>query len=657
MRFFNRIRMVLALLMALLGATSVLLPSVMRITEEAVDRTGRHDIAWNGLNGRNEFQEMLFQIMAHAIAPDDETRERTRLAYEIFVSRLGSWNQGVFGEFVRESPRRQESLLRVEASIAESEARLQSLDDPQTRTTIIALLKRIEPDVERIGREAYTASTQQIAANTDRLRQLQNLQQGAIIALVATGFLLTALLFWQNRLLKSAHKAEKAASAENAYLATHDPLTQLPNRSSLHEALEQALANAGGQRSPALLVVDLDGFKPINDVLGHRAGDQLLMSVGRRLGALSAGPDQPVAARFGGDEFVILYPALAGKAEAIARAEAILHVLREPHKVDDHSVTIDASIGIALYDGTNRDPIDLLNRADIALNTAKSAGKGIILMFEPVMATGIVSRQKLETELAEADAWAEFVPYYQPLVDIVSGEIIGVEALARWHHPVRGMVSPAEFIPAAERSGRIVEIGRIMIEKACRDALRFPRPIAVSVNLSPVQLMRIDVAKLIGDTLRDTHLPPERLKLELTESVMINDTKASRELVSRLQAMGVVVSLDDFGTGYSSLSYLRRFDFDEIKIDRTFITDLDQDRQALAIVQTIVALARNLDMKVIAEGIETEEQAKLVLACGCARGQGFLFGRPLPFDRVMEMLAVPKTQVARKADRPRVRLP
>ncbi|HRE20480.1 MAG TPA: EAL domain-containing protein [Rhabdaerophilum sp.] len=646
MRFFNQIRLILVLLMALLGATSVLLPSVMRITEEAVDRTGRHDIAWNGLNGRNEFQDLMFQIMAFTVAPGGEARERAHLAHEIFVSRLGSWRNGLFGEFVGQSARRKDSLMRIEAGVSESELGLKRLDDPQARTAVIAILKRIEPEVERIGREAYTASTQQIAANTDSLRRLQNLQRGAIVALVATGFLLTALLFWQNRLLKSAHKAEKEASAENAYLASHDVLTHLPNRASLHEALEKALAGAASERFPVLLVIDLDGFKPINDVLGHRAGDQLLTSVGERLGALAEGADRPFAARLGGDEFVVLYPSLAGGTDAIERAEQILRILREPHRVDDHSVTIDASIGIALFEEANRDPVDFLNRADIALNIAKTAGKGIILMFEPAMAAGIVSRQKLEAELAEADAWAEFVPYYQPLVDIVSGEIIGVEALARWHHPARGLVPPAEFIPAAERSGRIVEIGRIMIEKACRDALLFPRPIAVSVNLSPVQLMRIDVAQVIGDILHKTRLPPERLKLELTESVMVNDTKASSELVSRLQAMGVFVSLDDFGTGYSSLSYLRRFDFDEIKIDRSFITDLDQDRQALAIVQTIVALARNLDMKVIAEGIETEEQAKLVLACGCARGQGYLFGKPLPFERVIEALSRPKAQVA-----------
>ena len=647
MRHFNRLRLILISLMGLLGIALAFLPFVMQMTEAAVDRTSRHDMAWNGINGRSEYQELRHTLMTYALNPTKDGQQAAELAYDIFVSRLNTWRAGVFGVFVEASPARRAIIGWIADSMHKIETDISHLDNDRALTRVLAELDRIDADVEQLARDSYTTNTEEIAANTIVLRKLQIVQQSLIIGLIGSGFVLVVLLLLQNRLLGRAHKAEKAISAENAFLAAHDILTGLPNRTSLHTALAAACQTLQSTHPPAVLIIDLDGFKPINDVLGHKAGDQLLVSVAQRLERTVRSAAGNLACRFGGDEFVVLLQGAESPASVLATAHTLLQVLREPHRVDQHKVSIDATIGIAFLDQSDIDPNELIHRADIALNAAKAKGKGMILVFEPRMATGIEARQKLEADLAEADPWAEFEPHYQPLVDIASGEILGVEALARWHHPTRGMVSPGEFIPAAESSGRIVEIGRIMIEKACRDAMRFPKPIAVSVNLSTVQLIRMDVPALVADVLAKTKLPPSRLKLEITESVMIHDAKGTRALVGKLQAMGVTVSLDDFGTGYSSLSYLRRFGFDELKIDRSFVGDLDQDRQSMAIVQTIIALAQNLDIKVIAEGIETEEQAKMVVAAGCAHGQGYLFGRPLPFDKVLSVLgSVPTARAA-----------
>ena len=641
MRFFNRLRVFLISLMALLCVALALLPFVLQMSENAVDRTARHDVAWNGINGRSEFQELRHLAMSNILTPSAETAEAAALAYDIVQARLETWEHGIFGTFLARNSTRMAQFRDIVATLESVGPLIRTLEKPESATGVIEALNRIEPLVTQLATGAYIANTNEISQNAAVLRRLHWIQQSLIIALIFSGFILVLLLVMQNRLLKQAHKAEKAISAENAFLAAHDILTGLPNRASLHAALCDLRQKQDFEHPPAMLMIDLDGFKPINDTHGQHVGDQLLVSVAERLRMVLPRPEADLAARYGGDEFIILVRRTESLARLIEFAQNVLASLRDPHRIDGHNVTIDASIGISVLQEQTVDPEDLINQADVALNTAKAGGKGSALLFKPMMSAGIEARRKLEADLAEADVWHEFEPHYQPLVNLATGEIIGVEALARWMHPRRGFVSPGEFIPAAESSGRIVDIGRIMIEKACRDAMRFPKPIAVSVNLSTVQLMRMDVPHLVEDVLRRSGLPAERLKLEITESVMLHDAKGTRALVGRLQGMGVTVSLDDFGTGYSSLSYLRRFGFDELKIDRSFVSDLARDRQAMAVVQTIIALAHNLDIRVIAEGIETEDQARIIAAAGCTQGQGFLFGRPVPFLALMEQLGKP----------------
>jgi diguanylate cyclase (GGDEF)-like protein len=391
----------------------------------------------------------------------------------------------------------------------------------------------------------------------------------------------------------------------------------------------------------AVLMIDLDGFKPINDILGHMAGDALLSSVASSLSQAVAVTQGGMAGRMGGDEFGVLASPIDGEATLQRLIGGILAALDRPHAVDGHQVSVNATIGYAVADSPDIPPAELLNRADLALTRAKVTRKGHACAFDAAMDDELAARRQMESDLAEADIQAEIEPYYQPIVDLASGDIVAVEALARWRHPTRGMIPPTDFIPVAESSGRIVDIGRIMLEKACRDAMRMPDHVSVAVNVSAVQLLRMDVPTVVFDTLRASGLDPSRLKLEITESAMIGDAKSARDLLLCLRAMGVRVALDDFGTGYSSLSYLKGFSFDELKIDRSFVVAVQDDQRSMAIVHTIVSLARNLDMTIVAEGIEGLDQAVLLEAAGCLRGQGYFFGQPAPIETLLKQLSLP----------------
>ena len=638
MHGFSRLRYFLIALLVFLGVISAALPVIMRNTEKAVDRSTRNDVAWNGWHGNLDFIELRQRVLSFALVPNEQDQEAASLAFDIMLSRIATWQSGRFGEFIADSPRRVALLDHINTEMRAIEPKITRLADIVDRNEVVRVINLIGGDVERIAQEAYTRNAEELTNNAITLRHYQAIQQDAFIALILCTFFLVVLLMVQNRWLIRSNQAEQKIAEENAFLAAHDQLTGLPNRKAFQISLATACMNPDAPVPPTVFVLDLDGFKAINDTLGHKVGDQLLISVAERLTALLGAHPADMAARFGGDEFVLLFHALRDVANAYRLASSILENLRLPHRIEGQSIRIDATIGIASHTPDITEPSELINRADMALNSAKARGKGTALTFEPEMANSIVARQRLEAELAEADIWAEFEPDYQPLVDIATGEIYGLEALARWHHPHRGLISPDDFIPVAESSGKIVEIGRAILEKACRDVMRFERPISISVNLSTVQLLRMDVAAHVASVLEATGLPPHRLKLEITESVMVHDGKAASLLIRQLQAMGVLVSLDDFGTGFSSLSYLRRFGFNELKIDRSFIAGLSQDQQSMAIVRTIIALAHELGMRVIAEGIETDEQAKLVLAAGCARGQGYFFGKPAALSALITQM-------------------
>lgn len=418
--------------------------------------------------------------------------------------------------------------------------------------------------------------------------------------------------------------AAKRAEARVIHLANHDPLTDLPNRAQFATVLDRAFA---ANRAFALISLDLDGFKPVNDCYGHPVGDALLMEVARRLRRLLGAND--FIARLGGDEFAI--KTLRHDQESVESfCRRILEVIAEPLTIDGYTVAVGASVGVAIapVDGGSRE--EITKSADAALYRAKQGGRGTFRFFAAEMDQQLQERQRLVQALRVAVAREELRLYFQPFIDARTGAVTGCEALIRWQHPTRGLVPPADFIPLAEESGLIVPIGAWVIEEACRQAATWQGGQRVSLNISPVQFKDRDLPERILAALTLSGLSPSRLELEVTETILIDDADAALDSLRRIRALGVRVALDDFGTGYSSLSYLRRFPFDKIKIDRSFVSDLDSRPDSQVIVRAIHDIAVGLGMTVTAEGVETAEQAQQLRITGCDEFQGFLYSKPRP---------------------------
>jgi diguanylate cyclase (GGDEF)-like protein len=404
------------------------------------------------------------------------------------------------------------------------------------------------------------------------------------------------------------------------------------------ERVEQALAQAGRDGGFALHCLDLDHFKAVNDTLGHPAGDALLHAVSERLQACVREVD--TVARLGGDEFAIVQAAIEKPEDAALLARRILEVVSEPYDLNGHRVAIGLSIGIAMAPGDGATCDKLLKGADAALYRAKGDGRGTWRFFEPEMDMRLQARRALELDLHAALANDELEVFYQPLFDLGKDRIGGFEALLRWRHPTRGMVSPAEFIPLAEEIGLIVPIGEWVLLNACIEASTWPDDVKVAVNVSPAQFKNGRLVRCVADALAASGLPARRLELEITETVLLNDSAATLATLHALRDLGASISMDDFGTGYSSLSYLRSFPFDKIKIDQSFIRNLAAaDDGSRAIVRAVIALGQSLGMRTTAEGVETEEQLEWLRSAGCLEVQGYLFSPPKPAGHVPRLLA------------------
>ncbi|MBS9721393.1 EAL domain-containing protein [Tianweitania sp. BSSL-BM11] len=421
---------------------------------------------------------------------------------------------------------------------------------------------------------------------------------------------------------------ERAAAARLAYMAHHDPLTSLANRTAFNERLASALRTAPESGDFAVLYLDLDNFKSINDTLGHRAGDAVLSDCARRMRNLI--PEGSLLARFGGDEFAVLLVEKDPEAAARDLAAALHRALAEPFAIDDRVVVVGTSIGVAIAMRHASTAEELLRCADIALYEAKRAGRGTLCFFDPDLDQVTRDRHVLGADLRDALALDQFELHYQPVYAAVPRQLIGYEALVRWRHPTRGMISPAQFIPLAEETGLIHILGAWVLQTACHEAATWPEELQVAVNLSPTQFKRDGLVKLVQSCLERTGLHPTRLELEITESVLLDETLANVSILKQLQAIGVKIALDDFGVGYSSLSYLRSFPFDKLKIDRSFVTEMPASREAAAIVRAITTLGHSLGMITTAEGVETQDQLDALRKEHCDLIQGYLYGRPLP---------------------------
>jgi diguanylate cyclase (GGDEF)-like protein len=428
----------------------------------------------------------------------------------------------------------------------------------------------------------------------------------------------------------------RSAEKKIAHMAHHDALTDLPNRALLRERLAEALAHVGGGTRLAVFYLDLDNFKGINDTLGHQLGDELLKCVGDRLRACV--PANVTVARVGGDEFAIILPDLGEINDAAVLANQVCEAIRPLCDLCGHAVITDTSIGIAIAPDDGTDPDELMKNADMALYRAKAAGRGTFRFFEPEMDASIKARRALEGSLRAALAEGQFTLHYQPILNPSENSITCCEALIRWQHPERGLVGPAEFISVAEEIGLIIPIGEWVLRRACADAARWPNGTKVAVNLSAIQVMNANLVPVVIGALAAAGLPAERLELEITETVMMQNTEATLATLHRLHELGVKISLDDFGTGFSSLSYLRRFPFDKLKIDRSFIRDLSGDENALAIVRAVTTMAKSLGMITTAEGVETEQQLGQVSRLGCNEVQGYFIGRPQRLEEIGRLL-------------------
>jgi len=420
-----------------------------------------------------------------------------------------------------------------------------------------------------------------------------------------------------------------------SFLARHDSLTKLPNRVLFSETLHQACDNCE-TTGIALLCLDLDNFKIVNDTLGHATGDAVLVAVGERLRGCIREFD--IASRLGGDEFAVIV-VTDDVEEALRVARRIIERIMRPFHFDGQLVQIGISIGISLAPQDAKSPGALMKNGDLALYRAKAEGRGVVRLYDPEMDERMQARRKLQAALRRAVANNELHLEYQPIVDLADRHIAGAEALIRWQHPERGMLSPGEFVPLAEESGLINEIGEWVLRQACAAAAGWPRNVSIAVNLSPLQFRDPNLVASIRNTLEATGLDPARLELEIVESTMLDNSSQTESALWKLNELGMRIALDDFGTGYSSLSYLRRFPFDKIKIDRSFIHDLGYEKDDSSIILAIIGLAERMNMVVTAEGVETAEQAELLVSYGCTQAQGYLFHRPLSGEAFAKVLA------------------
>ena len=500
-------------------------------------------------------------------------------------------------------------------------------------TTLREIVRhRIAKGVYRAGGNAENYLTERVTPVTDATTQVHELTDGRVISItrrpmpgggwVTTHDDITEMRRIETRIVHMAH---------------HDALTDLPNRALLSERLEQALGGAG-QNSPhwAVHMLDLDRFKEVNDTLGHPVGDALLKKVAERISGCLRETD--TVARLGGDEFAILQSLSDSANEAEDLARRILELLSAPFDLDGHPVVIGTSIGIALAPQDGTDPGQLLKKADLALYRAKSLGRGTYHVFEPSLDEDMQARHSLERALRGALANNELELYYQPLVNLEYDEICGFEALLRWNRP-QGQMAPLDFIPLAEETGLIVPIGEWVLRQACAEAKKWPSHIKIAVNVSPAQFKSRNFVQTVIHALAAGGLPAQRLELEVTESLVLEDSNGAFTTLGQLHDLGVRISLDDFGTGYSSLTNLRKFPFDKIKIDRSFVMDLAlANGDALAIVRAVASLGTSLGMATTAEGVETREQLDHVRAEGCTEMQGYYISPPRPAHEIARLI-------------------
>jgi len=540
--------------------------------------------------------------------------------------------QSVGAQFKTETLNSNDALVRLEADVFRAIA-AGDMEDARALLDSAAYSehkKTLSNGADQLIRGVFRAVQESLVSG--------DLRGGVTMGLAGVLSLLGSLLLWR-RLNASLTQSESAlVDAENDIrnLARTDVLTGLFNRRALLDTLDAAITNAESTRSAvAVVMIDLDRFKPINDRYGHVIGDLVLKEVARRLNATLRSGEQ--CARFGGDEFVIIMGTPRDCDAAARVVERVITALSQPMEIDGLALRVGASAGTAVYPGDAQDGAELMRRADVALYQAKKDGRGLARIYDAGMDEDTDARARLENELSAAISSGQIVPYFQPIVDLKTGAPIGFEVLCRWKHPTRGLLAPAEFIPIAEQRGLIGDLTFALLRSACAAARDLPTHMRISLNVSPQLLEDAWLAEKIMAVLTELGFAPQRLEIELTENALVNDLASVKRVITSLKNLGVSIALDDFGTGYSSLCYLSELPFDKIKIDRSFITALNERPDAAKLVKAIVGLGRSLGVTTVAEGVETEDVAAYLRDIGCDTAQGWLYAKAAPAEVILDL--------------------
>lgn len=606
--------------------------------QSELQKLTRYTDSWSVSQMVSEYMRLEARLSALALNVKGTDRDEVRLRLEIMMSQIELLQQGDLGQFIRKSEQRQATVTSLIQILDQLDRQLDTMT-PEQMVILLHTMSKLDGPMTSLASMTLAQDFDVVNLTHDKIQHLYYIYSVISILLITMCITLGLLMLRQNNNLRRAHVRMKLLAndlqlskeklqVQNRrlqYDAYHDSLTGMPNRLSFWQRLQEVVNHVKPYNGCAVVMLfDLDNFKDVNDTLGHDAGDKLLQELASRLSFFRKTSE--TLYRLGGDEFSLVSQDLSEEM-ALERANVIREKISQPYQINDSLINIGACIGIVISDAESRTDY-LYKCADLALYEAKKSGAGNVEIFRPGMLQRLQDNKSFEDDLLHALENDQFKVYYQPIADTVSREIYGYEALVRWFHPLRGMVPPTEFIPVAEKTGLINQLGEWVLKTACEEAARWEQPLKVSVNVSPIQLINTSLTDTVVAVLKKTGLDPRRLDLEITESDVFNENMRSLEILSQLREQGIQISIDDFGTGYSSLSRLSYFPFDKIKIDRSFVVNIPMQKDDLDIVRLIISMGKSLHMRIVAEGVETEEQLTSLQQLGCDLVQGYLIGKP-----------------------------